>query len=162
MPRKSNLDSSIATLMSEIKALCRDQKSAMVQMGHKIIAIKELLRQKYGTMPFVKPDATGQRAPIGWTKWCEENLSISQTWAATCVRAALDPDKVFEQKQKTNKTERSSYKSVLSAVKRIWPKLSAEDRTVFVTEFQKLVGTETSALGAQRLPSRQRSAEIHD
>jgi hypothetical protein len=92
----SNLDAALSSLATEVNELEADRKSGnnskQVAMGHKLIAIRELLREKNGENIRGGLDATGRHAPTGWEQWVRENLTISSAHASKCVKHAVDPE----------------------------------------------------------------------
>ena len=91
----SNLDAALSSLAAEVNELEGDRKSGnnskQVAMGHKLIAIRELLRERNG-INFGSIDRTGNHAPKGWEQWVKDNLTISLTHARNCVQFAVDPE----------------------------------------------------------------------
>lgn len=140
----SNMDIALTTLASEINALetarASDNKSKQVAMGHKLIVIRELLRQKNGAHISGHYDCTGNRAPIGWGQWVTDNLTITLDHAATCIKIAADPDGLAK---KAAKQTRYGYRAVtiLRGINRGWPTWTKEQRDEFCAGVLKLMET---------------------
>jgi hypothetical protein len=103
----SNLDAALSSLATEVNELEADRKtdnnSKQGAMGHKLIAIRELLRERNGVVLYSRPDATGCRAPKYWYQWVKDNLTISPQHASTCIRYAIAPEEMRAQKAEKNK-----------------------------------------------------------
>jgi hypothetical protein len=125
----NNMDVSLATLASEVNELHKGNMGGQEAMGHKLIAIRELLREKNGVTIAGKLDATGKPAPLGWRLWVKENLIITQDHAARCIRYVADPE---GQRKSTNATRtrlnKTSAATLLRTLNNIWPNLSEADR----------------------------------
>lgn len=129
----SNLDTSITTLSTEIKSLEVSNKSARIQMGLKLLALRELLREKLGELTTGRRDFTGRGAPIGWNKWVKENLSISAGTARVYIGMAHDPEgKLLQQQRNAERAQLTRHKRVLSAARRAWPHLPQGERDLLV------------------------------
>lgn len=128
-----NLDTTLAGLAAEVNALEADRvagnQGKMVEIGHKIIAIRQILRETNGeTMTGgIAPDG---RAPVGWTKWVKENLSISRSYAQDCVQHVFNPE-VKKRRAETNRRSALSPTGALQRAKRAWPNWTQEQRNEF-------------------------------
>lgn len=128
----SNLDISITVLSSEICSLIATTKSGIVSMGHKIIALRELLRQKYGMNIRSQKDVTGNFPPNGWRNWVRANLSISPVTARSYMKFAVDPETAFKRQRINCQKYKLTHKSALAAVRRAWPKLPLAERNLLI------------------------------
>ena len=133
---QSNMDTALHTLAQEINVLHEQagniefqKNSVVVAMGHKLIALRELLREKYGTASG-RVDATGKHAPKNWTKWVENNLPITKDHAAFCIHAAVNPDAVRKtHNDRAKKLASTTPKPSIGALRRVWPVLTTEQRS---------------------------------
>ena len=134
MPTHSNMDTALHTLAQEINDLhvsdASAHKSAQVEMGRKLIAVRVLLREKHGEHKSSPKDATGNRAPNGWRKWVVDNLSIKCAHATVCMKYALDPAGSIENERRLSQRKKNNSPGyALNAVKRCWPGVSTEQRS---------------------------------
>jgi len=130
MPTLSNMDVALRTLAQEINDLDKQGKSVQVEMGHKLIAVREMLRENYGENKHSKKDATGNYAPNGWRKWLVDNLSISYSHASVCVKFAIDPAGSTENERRLNYRKRyNSPGYTLNGLKKCWANISTEQRS---------------------------------
>lgn len=125
----SNMDAALSSLAAEINELDKQGKSVQAAMGHKLIAVRALLRERNGCAKG-KRDVTGNFAPKGWTKWVELNLTIGASHASDCVRFAIDPE--VKARHQANRTENrvSNYPTTaIRFIRKCWPNIPTEDRS---------------------------------
>lgn len=130
----NNHDVVLSQLASEINNLDAKRKSGntskIIEMGHKLIAVRVILRELYGGARG-SLDATGNPAPNGWVRWVEDNLTIGRRHAASCIKMAVDPE--AEQIRRRAIASRASYTptGAIQRARKAWPNWSQADRDKF-------------------------------
>ncbi len=126
----SNLEGAIQSLVMEINDLDKMGKSAQqgVQeaMGHKLIAVRELLREKFGVRTIGRPDVMGLRPPKEWRRWVTDNLTIGLSQTSKCICIAHDPEKESVRLRKLQHDQRYNPALTIRRVKRQWGPLFTE------------------------------------
>jgi hypothetical protein len=123
----SNFDISLSTLAAEVNQLHTQGRGLQEQMGHKLIAIRQLLQERNGRACGV----TGfdGMAPVGWAAWVKCNLNISVSHASDCVRYAIDPRAERQKDAIKNKHKNTrSAATIIRSLNNIWPNLNQDDR----------------------------------
>lgn len=141
----NNLDTALSTLAGEINALeinrAGENKGKQIDMGHKLIAVRELLRQKNGICSGGRPDVTGNLAPKGWFQWVKDNLTLSLRQATYCVQYAGDPEGTSKRSSARSRKTRGSPTGALMYAKRAWPIWTKEQRDEFCAGVLNLMET---------------------
>jgi len=133
----------LTQLAEEVNTLEADRSSSnrgkMVEMGHKLIAIRAVLREQNGEILGGFAAADG-RTPIGWVQWVGENLTITPNSAARCLRLALDPMAI--EKKRVKGTE-GNYTPAGAAqrARKAWPTWTQEQREQFSALVLKILDT---------------------
>lgn len=118
-----NIDGSLRSLAEEINDLDKQGKGMQVAMGHKLIAVRELLRERNGECRRGNRGIDGLCAPRGWKEWTRQNLTISGSQASRCVRCAINPDELRRTRERI-RGGTISLTSPLPRFKRMWPKFT--------------------------------------
>ena len=122
-----NIDSSLSSLASEINELDAQDKTEhrgkQAAMGHKLLAVRELLRARNGEHISGKRGLDGKRAPNGWQEWLKKNLTTGHTHANNCVRFALDPEGMAQRTRAKTTRDARSPAAVIACARRAWPHL---------------------------------------
>lgn len=124
----SNLDGSLTALAVEINALDVQAKGVQEAMGRKLLEVREILRARNGERASGSIAADGRRPPNGWKAWVSQNLKITYIHATDCIRLAVDPEGVRRQHSKYGARKRQSSTFLKTTIKRIWPRLSEDER----------------------------------
>lgn len=115
-----NFDTYLSTLAAEVNALEADRKSGnsskMVEMGHKLVAIRAALRERYGERKSGVAGVDG-KPPDGWAHWVKGNLAIGCKHCTACIRSALTPDAHFAQQRHDNQKASRAGNSAFSRLK---------------------------------------------
>lgn len=128
-----NFDIALAGLASEINALDVQGKGVREAMGHKLIAVRQMLREKNGTRRshHIAPDGP---VPNGWLTWIKDNLSISPSHASTCIKFALDPTGMTKKASSRWMCHSKTGKYPLTVMRRCWSNYT-EDEKRAIAEF---------------------------
>jgi hypothetical protein len=131
---ESNLDTALTTLATEVNELEADRKtgnnSKQVAMGHKLIAIRELLRERNGERTFGILDATGHYPPNGWEQWVKDNLTICLSHTRYCIWHALDPEGMAAKERADSKKRRANkpFEKILVYLRSRLPHCTQEEK----------------------------------
>lgn len=136
----NNTDTVLTQLAQEVNELEAQRTGGnqrkTIEMGHKLIAIRQILREVNGESNYQK--ALDGRPPVGWGVWAKHNLSISVSHAAVCIQYVLDPD---ARARKTAQVIGHQYtpRGALERAKRAWPNWTHEQREQFSTGVLQLL-----------------------
>jgi hypothetical protein len=130
----SNLDTALSSLAAEVNEFEADRKtgnnSKQVAMGHKLIAIRELLRERNGERTCGILDATGHHPPNGWEQWVKDNLTICVSQARFCIWHALDPEGMAAKERAGGKKRRANkpFEKILAYLRPRLPHCTQEEK----------------------------------
>lgn len=125
---QSNSDAALASLAGEVNELSKQREGAMFEMGRRLVAIRQILRETNGENTASSPGSDGY-PPKEWRKWMSDNLSISASHAGDCIRRFINPNLEAEiERKKAAKQLYHSPATITRCFKNIWPNLSQEQR----------------------------------
>lgn len=138
----NNSETVLGQLAAEVNLLEADRKqgnqSKMGLMGHKLLAIREILRELNGVNRGTL-DPTGHHAPAGWGNWVKNNLTISLTQAKHCIQVAVNPDSYYHRMATNKKKYYTTATFCFHSLKKNWPAWPEEEREKFTRSFLKLM-----------------------
>lgn len=138
-----NLNATLAGLAAEVNALEADRvagnQGKMAEMGHKLIAIRQILREINGVHTKSQKALDGW-PPKGWGTWCKENLRITYATATGYVRFVLHPDGP-EKRKKSHGNYFKTPKGGLYHARKAWPTWAPEQRDEFSAGVLQLLKT---------------------
>ena len=85
------LAAEVRDLNLQIDEIKGNIKSKMVQMGIKLIALRELAYEEYGERSGGRVGGDGRRCPNNWAAVCEQ-ADITVKYASKCMQYARDPE----------------------------------------------------------------------
>lgn len=92
VPTGGDIDASLRSLRIEFNDLDKQTTTTQIDRGKRLIAIRQLLELKNGRLPNPRYAGPDGLAPIGWTEWLRENMTVSRGHAMKCVRHAVNPE----------------------------------------------------------------------
>ena len=92
------LAAEVRDLNLQIDEIKGNIKSKMVQMGIKLIALRELAYEEYGDRSAGRVGGDGRRCPNNWAAVCEQ-ADITVNHAGECMRYARDPEGMMDRKR---------------------------------------------------------------
>lgn len=126
----NNLDTVLSDLAREVNELevqrTAGNQGKQIEMGHKLIAIRQILREVNGERS-MGTSASDGHSPNGWGLWVKENLSISHAHVKLCIQSALNIEHV---RAKIGRNKQSPA-AALRAASRGWPTWTREQREQF-------------------------------